>query len=84
VKLVFTTHRAKFDQNTTPIAWVATATRPWQCAPSGNLRDLTYVDLVPILNMQDEKARAELLRRVVRVAIGAETRNGVWVVYGGF
>jgi tetratricopeptide (TPR) repeat protein len=45
------------------------------CAPSGNLRDLIYIDVVPILQMKDAKARAELLRGVVRVAIGAETRK---------
>jgi hypothetical protein len=43
-----------------------------QCAPTGNLRDLAYVDLVPILEIADACERDVLLRRVVRLAIGAK------------
>jgi tetratricopeptide (TPR) repeat protein len=43
------------------------------CAPTGMLRDLAYTDLVPILSLSDPAQREQLLRRAIRVLIGAET-----------
>ena len=42
------------------------------CAPRGMLRDLAYTDLVPILSQSDPAQREQLLRRAIRVLIGAE------------
>ena len=44
------------------------------CAATGNLSDLPYVDLVPILAQSDPALREQLLRRAIRVAIGARNR----------
>ncbi len=43
-----------------------------ECAPTGNLSHLPYVDLVPILSQSDPALREQLLRRAIRVLIGAE------------
>ncbi len=42
------------------------------CAPKGMLRDLAYTDLVPILALSDPTQREQLLRRAIRVLVGAE------------
>ena len=42
------------------------------CAATGMLSDLPYVDLVPILSQSDPALREQLLRRAIRVLIGAE------------
>ncbi len=44
-----------------------------ECEPVGNLRDIAYTDLVPILAVTDD--RELLLRRAIRVSIGAEPRQ---------
>ena len=43
-----------------------------ECAATGNLSHLPYVDLVPILAQSDPALREQLLRRAIRVLIGAE------------
>jgi signal peptidase I len=45
------------------------------CQPTGNLRDLAYTDLVPMLGIADARQRKAQLRRLVRVLIGAEKRQ---------
>ncbi len=42
------------------------------CAPKGMLRDLAYTDLVEILGLSDPAQREQLLRRAIRVLVGAE------------
>lgn len=46
-----------------------------ECQPAGNLRDIAYTDLVPILAIADERQRADHLDSVVRVLIGDEVRQ---------
>ena len=45
------------------------------CEPAGNLRDIAYTDLMPVLAITDARQRRETLSRVIRVLIGAETRK---------
>ena len=42
------------------------------CAPTGHLRDISYTDLVPILAIGNAAERERLLKRAIRVLIGAE------------
>ncbi len=42
------------------------------CVPGGMLGHLAYTDLVPILAQSDPAQRKDLLRRAIRLAIGAE------------
>ncbi len=46
--------------------------RAGDCAPTGNLRDIPYTDLVPILALSDARERQRLLTRAIRILIGAE------------